>query len=65
MRVNISRMIDFMCRKNLSQDQLAKESGVRPATITAILKGKSDPTIQTINKIATCFECNPSEIVEV
>lgn len=65
MKVNICRMIDFMCRKNLSQEQLAKESGVRPATITAILKGKSEPTIQTINKIATCFECNPSEIVEV
>lgn len=65
MKVNIPKIIDLMCKKNLNQGQLAKGCETRGATITAILKGKSEPTIKTINKIAKCLECSPSELVEV
>ena len=51
--------------KDLTQEQLAKGCGVRNCTITAILRGQREPTIKTINKIAVCLNCSPSEIVEV
>mgnify|MGYP000443355563 FL=1 len=51
--------------REVTQEQLAKGCGVRNCTITAILRGQREPTIKTINKIAVCLNCSPSEIVEV
>lgn len=65
MKVNKAKIIDLMCAKDLTQEQLAKGCGVRNCTITAILRGQRKPSIKTINKIAMCLGCNPSEIVEL
>lgn len=65
MKANKGKIIDLMCEKNMNQEQLAKFCGVRTATITAILGGKRNPTIKTINKIASGLGCRPSELVEV
>lgn len=65
MKVNKTKIIDLMCAKDLTQEQLAKGCGVRNCTITAILRGQREPTIKTINKIAMYLGCNPSEIVEL
>ena len=65
MKANKSKIIDLMCKRNMSQAQLARISGVRTATITALLKGNQNPTIKTINKIALGLNCQPSDIVEV
>lgn len=65
MKVNKVKIIDLMCAKDLTQEQLAKGCGVRNCTITAILRGQREPTIKTINKIAMYLGCNPSEIVEL
>lgn len=65
MKVNKAKIIDLMCEKNLTQEQLAKGCGVRNCTITAILRGQREPTIKTINKIAMCLDCSPSELVEL
>lgn len=65
MKVNKAKIIDLMCAKNLTQEQLAKGCGVRNCTITAILRGQRNPSIKTINKIAMCLGCNPSEIVKL
>lgn len=65
MKVNKAKIIDLMCEKNLAQAQLASGCGVRNCTITAILRGQREPTIKTINKIAMCLECSPSELVEL
>lgn len=65
MKVNKAKIIDLMCAKDLTQEQLAKGCGVRNCTITAILRGQRKPTIKTINKIAMYLGCNPSEIVEL
>lgn len=65
MKANKAKIIDLMCEKNLTQAQLARKCGARNSTITAILRGQREPTIKTINKIAMCLECNPSELVEV
>ena len=65
MRANISVIIDLMCKNKMSQTQLAESCGIRTATINAILTGKSNPKIETIGKIAKCFNCKPSELVEV
>ena len=65
MKANKAKIIDLMCAKDLTQEQLAKECGVRNCTITAILRGQRKPSIKTINKIAMYLGCNPSEIVEL
>ena len=65
MKVNKAKIIDLMCAKDLTQEQLAKGCGVRNCTITAILRGQRNPSIKTINKIAMCLGCNPSEIVKL
>lgn len=65
MKVNKAKIIDLMCAKDLTQEQLAKWCGVRNCTITAILRGQRKPSIKTINKIAMYLGCNPSEIVEL
>ena len=65
MKVNKAKIIDLMCAKDFTQEQLAKGCGVRNCTITAILRGQREPTIKTINKIAMYLGCNPSEIVEL
>lgn len=65
MKVNKAKIIDLMCAKDLTQEQLAKGCGVRNCTITAILRGQRKPSIKTINKIAMYIGCNPSEIVEL
>ena len=65
MKVNKAKIIDLMCAKDLTQEQLAKGCGVRNCTITAILRGQRKPSIKTINKIAMYLGCNPSEIAEL
>lgn len=65
MKVNKAKIIDLMCAKDLTQEQLAKGCGVRNCAITAILRGQRKPSIKTINKIAMYLGCNPSEIVEL
>jgi transcriptional regulator with XRE-family HTH domain len=65
MKVNKAKIIDLMCAKDLTQEQLAKGCGVRNCTITAVLRGQRKPSIKTINKIAMYLGCNPSEIVEL
>jgi len=65
MKVNISIIVDLMCKNNMNQTQLAEACGVQTKTINAILTGKNNPKIETIGKIANCFNCKPSELVEV
>ncbi len=65
MKVNISIIVDLMCKNNMNQTQLAEACGVQTKTINAILTGKNNPKIETIGKIAKCFNCKPSELVEV
>ena len=65
MKANKKRIIDLMCKKDMNQKELAQCCGVRTATITTILTGQKNPTIKTINKIASGLGCQPSELVEV
>lgn len=43
-------------RRRLTQTQLAKMSGVSQSTITQIEKGKKDPSISTLRKIAEALD---------
>ena len=52
MKVKISVIVDFMCKKEMNQMQLARACGVLTKTINAILTGKNNPKIETIGKIA-------------
>ena len=41
MKANKAKIIDLMCAKDLTLEQLAKGCGVRNCTITAILRGSA------------------------
>ncbi len=48
--------------KNISQKELAEELKVTPNTITNWIKGKSNPSIENIRKMATFFNISVEEI---
>ena len=45
-------------KANLSQEELAKLTGVRIATICEIETGKANPTVKTLRKITKCLNLN-------
>jgi transcriptional regulator with XRE-family HTH domain len=47
-------------RRRITQAQLAKESGVSQSTIAQIEKGKKDPSISTLKKIAEALDVHLS-----
>lgn len=48
--------------KNISQDELALLAGVERAYVGHIERGKKNPTIQTVAKLATALECEYCEL---
>ncbi len=64
MRANVGEIVNLMCRKRINQGQLAAGCGVNVGTISAIMKGRRNPTVKTINKIASYLGCEPGTIVE-
>lgn len=64
MRANVGKIVNLMCEKKINQGQLAKGCGVNVSTVSAIMKGRSNPTLKTINKMALFLGCEPGEIVE-
>lgn len=55
---------EFRLSKKLSQEKVAELSGLDRTYISLIERGKRQPTIQTIFKIANALEVSPSEIIK-
>ena len=55
-------LIRYRCKKLLTQDQLAKESGVARRTIVNIERGLNKPSKLVMFKLAAYFECEPEDI---
>ncbi len=59
-----SRIIDLINRTNLSQAELARQSGVSKGHISAILKGKKrNPGMETVRRIAYALGVTVADIV--
>lgn len=50
--------------KNISQDELALLAGVERAYVGHIERGKKNPTIQTLAKIAGALDCQVRDLFE-
>lgn len=57
------RVKDFRKRKGLSQDELAKESGLSLRTIQRVENGESEPTGETLKRISSVFNITPDELI--
>lgn len=49
----------IMEQMNLTQTQLAADSGLSKASISQLLSGKQKPTDKTLHKLAQALECSP------
>jgi len=52
----------WRAKKDITQEQLAKEMEVTRQTINAIERGKYDPSIKLAFKMARFFECSIEDI---
>lgn len=51
--------------KNISQDELALLAGVERAYVGHIERGKKNPTILTLNKLAKALDCKVYNFFEI
>lgn len=69
--VNINQQIGINLRifrkeKKISQEDLAVIAGIqRTATISELETGKGNPTIETIEKLATALDIRPIELLDM
>ncbi|MBP1155206.1 MULTISPECIES: helix-turn-helix transcriptional regulator [unclassified Paenibacillus] len=55
---------EYRQKKNLSQEQLAFESGLDRTYISMLERGKRQPSLSTIFSIAKSLNIKPSEFLE-
>ena len=54
-----------MAINGMNQKELARGSGLSEATITNIMKGKTSPSIKTIEKISAAMDCTFDELAAI
>lgn len=59
-----SKVKELRKRKGFSQEELAQKSGLSLRTIQRIENGESDPTGDSIKKIAIALEVTPDELID-
>lgn len=59
-----SRLRVLLAERNMTQKQLAEETGIRPPTISALCNNtlKRIP-LDVIDKICTALDCEPSDLL--
>lgn len=68
--ININRLVGenvrfFREERDISQEILATRAGIkRTSTISDIETGKSNPTVETIEKLAIALEIRPAELFD-
>lgn len=53
-------LASLMEERELSQRQLAKETGIQQSTISQLINGKREFTADHIRRLSKYFKCNPS-----
>ena len=51
-------------RKGLSQEELAKNSGLSLRTIQRVENGETDPTGETLRRISAVLDLTPNELID-
>ena len=59
-----ARLREFRRARALTQEELAEKAGVSPSTIVDIERGKHEPQIRTLRKLARAFGVQPKELVK-
>lgn len=56
-KLNTKKIIDLYKSQLLTQEDLCEKAGVSLQALSSILRGKSDPQISTLIKIASALNC--------
>ncbi len=59
------RLIVERARRDWSQEDLAREAGISPATVAKVEKGRGGTRARTLFKIATAFGLDATELYEL
>ena len=59
------RLILERARRDWSQEDLAREAGISPATVAKVEKGRGGIRARTLYKIATAFGLDATELYEL
>jgi transcriptional regulator with XRE-family HTH domain len=59
------RLILERARRDWSQEDLAREAGISPATVAKVEKGRGGTRARTLFKIATAFGFDATELYEL
>jgi transcriptional regulator with XRE-family HTH domain len=59
------RLILERARRDWSQEDLAREAGISPATVAKVEKGRGGTRARTLFKIATAFGLDAMELYEL
>ena len=63
--LNISQRVkELRCRKGMSQELLAEESGLSLRTIQRIENNESEPRGDTLKRLAIALDTSPDEIID-
>ena len=57
-----SRIQEIRNKKGITQDQLSEKAGISSKYLSSIERGKENPTLNTILKLARSLEARPDEI---
>ena len=57
-----SRIQELRNKKGITQDQLSEKAGISSKYLSSIERGKENPTLNTILKLARSLEARPDEI---
>lgn len=60
-----SLLQELRLESNLSQEKLAEESGLDRSYISLLERGKAQPTLETLFRIAATLNIKPSEIISL
>ena len=58
-----ARLRELRRARALTQEELAEKAGVSPSTIVDIERGKHEPQIRTLRKLAKALETTPDKLV--
>ncbi len=59
------RLILERARRDWSQEDLAREAGISPATVAKVEKGRGSTRARTLYKIATAFGIDAAELYDL
>ena len=55
----------MLAMRNMTQKELAEQTGIRPPTVSAICTGKvKQLPVEALDRICKVLECQPSDLLE-